>query len=193
MIPIIQITERETNLTNVLRTTTEALNLVTKELAALKAQDPVATVGTKAYASHHSLNGTEWIEPAGSKTVMWFKEVPVGATLYLAAGAQPVQAAPAQEQQFGNEAHFTSMQERKPPADDFAIRGLLAAKLTCWHRLTGQEDAELVAFARRIAGPGAPQPLTDDEIDAIGVDFRGNFQVLRDFARAIEAKINDRD
>ena len=31
-------------------------------------------------------------------------------------------------------------------SSDFDIRGLLASKLTCWHRLTEQESAELVAF-----------------------------------------------
>ena len=30
-------------------------------------------------------------------------------------------------------------------------------------------------------------PMTNEEIDEIGVDYSGNFQVLRDFARAIEA------
>jgi len=33
-------------------------------------------------------------------------------------------------------------------------------------------------------------PMTDDEIDEIGVDYHGNFQVLRNFARAIESHID---
>jgi hypothetical protein len=38
---------------------------------------------------------------------------------------------------------------------EWDIRGQLAAKLTCWHRLTGNEAAELVALAKSW---GAPQP-----------------------------------
>ena len=33
-------------------------------------------------------------------------------------------------------------------------------------------------------------PMTDDEIDEIGVDYHGNFQVLRNFARAIESHLS---
>lgn len=45
-------------------------------------------------------------------------------------------------------------QEQRKPLDDFTIRGVLAAELTCWHRLTGPESDQLMAFARRIAEHG---------------------------------------
>ena len=37
------------------------------------------------------------------------------------------------------------------------------------------------------AGAQPQAELTDDDIDAVGVDFRGNYQDLRDFARAVLA------
>lgn len=37
------------------------------------------------------------------------------------------------------------------------------------------------------------KPLSDDEIDEIGVDFRGDYQVLRAFTRAVETKLKARD
>jgi hypothetical protein len=40
-----------------------------------------------------------------------------------------------------------------------------------------------------IANAKPTQPLTDDDIDAIGVDYRGDYRKLREFARAIEAHI----
>ena len=51
---------------------------------------------------------------------------------------------------------------------DFDARGLLAARLTCWHRLTGPESDELVALFQA-AQPPLPmqterQPLTDEQI-----------------------------
>jgi hypothetical protein len=43
---------------------------------------------------------------------------------------------------------------------EFDIRGVLAAKLTCWHRLTETEDAELVSlFASQPQAQGGHKPL----------------------------------
>lgn len=36
---------------------------------------------------------------------------------------------------------------------EFDIRGELAAALKCWHRLTGEEAAELVAFVAALKAP----------------------------------------
>jgi hypothetical protein len=38
-------------------------------------------------------------------------------------------------------------------ADEWDIRGELAAALKCWHRLTGEEAAELVAFVAALKAP----------------------------------------
>ena len=37
--------------------------------------------------------------------------------------------------------------------DEWDIRGELAAALKCWHRLTGEEAAELVAFVAALKAP----------------------------------------
>jgi hypothetical protein len=47
---------------------------------------------------------------------------------------------------------------QEPIAD---VRGLLAARLTCWHRLTGVESDELVALFQALP----VQPLTDVQIE----------------------------
>jgi hypothetical protein len=77
----------------------------------------------------------------------------------------------------------------------------------CWivagvsRHYTGEfAEADTKAEARRIGGtcaahplyrhaaPTKPaQPLLNDDIDAIGVDYRGDYRKLREFARAIEA------
>ena len=78
--------------------------------------------------------------------------------------------------------------EQEPIAD---VRGLLAARLTCWHRLTGLESDELVALFQALPAQPAQEPdeltiaymsglydgkkkrtwvgLTDDELLHIGV------------------------
>lgn len=40
------------------------------------------------------------------------------------------------------------------PLSDWDMRGQLAASLHCWHRLTPNEAAELVAFVKRITAHG---------------------------------------
>jgi len=45
------------------------------------------------------------------------------------------------------------MQPSKP-LTDWDMRGQLAASLHCWHRLTPNEAAELVAFVQRVAAHG---------------------------------------
>lgn len=41
------------------------------------------------------------------------------------------------------------------PPSDWDLRGMLAARLSCWHRLTGSESDELVALARSWGAPAA--------------------------------------
>lgn len=43
------------------------------------------------------------------------------------------------------------------PLEEWQVRGQLAASLTCWHRLTGNEAAELVAFVTGVAAHGIKQ------------------------------------
>lgn len=61
--------------------------------------------------------------------------------------------------------------ELEAQADDFTTRGLLA-ELKCWHRLTGPEADELVAFFSKFGAPQAPAltervPLTIPTHDEI--------------------------
>jgi hypothetical protein len=46
----------------------------------------------------------------------------------------------------------------EPVSSDWDMRGHLAASLTCWHRLTGQEAAELVALFQGHPAQAAPAP-----------------------------------
>jgi hypothetical protein len=43
--------------------------------------------------------------------------------------------------------------------DEFDIRGMLAAKLTCWHRLRETEENELVALVAGLTQPAPVQPV----------------------------------
>ena len=47
--------------------------------------------------------------------------------------------------------------------NEYGVRGYLAATLKCWHRLTGDEAAELVAMTQRLAGlythPSPPEGM----------------------------------
>ena len=43
--------------------------------------------------------------------------------------------------------------ERASADAEWDIRGELAAALKCWHRLTGEEAAELVAFVAALKAP----------------------------------------
>lgn len=47
--------------------------------------------------------------------------------------------------------------------DEWKVRGYLAKTLKCWHRLTGEEAAELVAMTQRLAGlylhPSPPEGM----------------------------------
>ena len=57
-----------------------------------------------------------------------------------------------------------------PTPSEWDVRGRLAASLTCWHRLTGQEAAELVALFQghpAQAAPAAVEWPSDSEIDAL--------------------------
>ncbi len=66
--------------------------------------------------------------------------------------------------------------ERAPapaPPSDWDLRGMLAARLSCWHRLTGSESDELVALARSWGAPAASgepvarKPLTEQQVDKL--------------------------
>ena len=45
--------------------------------------------------------------------------------------------------------------------NEYGVRGYLAATLKCWHRLTGDEAAELVAMTQRLSGLYQPTSLQD--------------------------------
>ena len=75
-------------------------------------------------------------------------------------------------------------QERNPPADDFGWRGILAANLKCWHRLTEIESDELVAFVSHIKEPH--NPLTDEWIRT-RCDQAWVFETVKHWIRLAEA------
>jgi len=79
-------------------------------------------------------------------------------------------------------------QPAQKPADD--VRGFLAARLTCWHRLTEKESDELVALFE-VKPPQRPWVgLTDEEIAA----FDWNHAVVdAECVRAIEAKLKEKN
>jgi len=43
---------------------------------------PVAVIGKTAYPVYHQMGDQNWTAPVGSKTVVYFKEVPIGTPLY---------------------------------------------------------------------------------------------------------------
>lgn len=45
--------------------------------------------------------------------------------------------------------------------NEYGVRGYLAATLKCWHRLTGDEAAELVAMTQRLSGLYQPTSLQE--------------------------------
>ena len=125
------------------------------KLERIKAQEPVGTVVDPTY-------------------VDMAEQLPYGTKLYLAAGAQercqhcddtgdvhspdgewrgkcdckagaPVPT-PLDAQLVDTLLGQMEAKERKPPADEFGWRGILAANLHCWHRLTEAESDELVSF-----------------------------------------------
>lgn len=57
------------------------------------------------------------------------------------------------------------------PPDEWKVRGYLAKTLKCWHRLTGEEAAELVAMTLRLSGLYAAPPTAQAE-GWISVDER---------------------
>jgi len=85
-------------------------------------------------------------------------------------------------------------QPAQVPVDD--VRGFLAARLTCWHRLTQKESNELVALFE-VKPPQRPWVgLTDEEInksyeEAYKVAQGRRLEVA--FARVIEAKLKEKN
>lgn len=58
--------------------------------------------------------------------------------------------------------------------DEWKVRGYLAATLKCWHRLTDEEAAELVAMTLRLSGLyPAPQPAPPTEQQAYDMGAKG--------------------
>ena len=53
----------------------------------------------------------------------------------------------------GYVAALAAPQQAEPAVTDWDVRGELAKSLTCWHRLTGQEAAELVTLYQRLSAP----------------------------------------
>jgi hypothetical protein len=51
-----------------------------------------------------------------------------------------------------------------PVQDEFDIRGMLASKLTCWHRLREAEENQLVALVMGLAQPAVPDAMTSADI-----------------------------
>lgn len=64
---------------------------------------------------------------------------------------------------------------QEPVADDeWKVRGYLAKTLKCWHRLTDEEAAELVAMTQRLAGLyPAPRPAPPTEQQAYDMGAKG--------------------
>lgn len=59
-------------------------------------------------------------------------------------------------------------------ADEWKVRGYLAATLKCWHRLTDEEATELVAMTLRLSGLyPAPQPAPPTEQQAYDMGAKG--------------------
>jgi len=76
------------------------------------------------------------------------------------------------------------------------VRGFLAARLTCWHRLTQKESNELVALFE-VKPPQRPWVgLTDEEIQQI---YEEAYKVAQGrrlevaFARVVEAKLKEKN
>lgn len=57
------------------------------------------------------------------------------------------------------------VQEPLTDTDDFALRGVLAASLDCWHRMHGSEADELVAFVDRLQQSAAGDALDTGRLD----------------------------
>lgn len=83
------------------------------------------------------------------------------------------------------------------PLNDFDMRGVLASRLLCWHRLTEAEAQDLICFFEGVRRPApAQQPLTDERVqwlidgmpnyDSWGRVVRDGIVNLHEFARAIE-------
>ena len=58
-----------------------------------------------------------------------------------------------------------------PTPSEWDVRGRLAASLTCWHRLTGQEAAELVALFQGHPAQAAPAAVQCVECNSCGSAF----------------------
>lgn len=74
---------------------------------------------------------------------------------------------------------------------EWDVRGLLAESLKCWHRLTGEEAAELVAFVQATqAAQPAPRRLTEAEITLLVEAYYEDFgSAPPDLIRQVESLI----
>ena len=77
--------------------------------------------------------------------------------------------------EFIDAARASLLAEAEPvPTDEWKVRGYLAATLKCWHRLTGEEAAQLVAMTLRLSGLyPTPQPATPTEQHAYDMGAKG--------------------
>ena len=75
-----------------------------------------------------------------------------------------------------------------PVQDEFPLRGILASELKCWHRLTEDEQINLLAFVkntRPAAQPAAPLTPSQYNVALALVDLRpSQYEAV---TRAIEA------
>jgi hypothetical protein len=82
-------------------------------------------------------------------------------------------------------------QPAQEPVND--VRGFLAARLTCWHRLTQKESNELVALFE-VKPPQRPWVgLTEEEVKHEWEVWRANIPRYAGFAKAIEAKLKEKN
>jgi hypothetical protein len=66
-----------------------------------------------------------------------------------------------------------------PVQDEFDIRGMLASKLTCWHRLREAEENQLVALVMGLAQPAPVQEPAWVDAAIRGDMARAVFDVIR--------------
>lgn len=86
----------------------------------------------------------------------------------------------------GPDADRAAEAAKQKAENDLKVRGYLAATLKCWHRLTGDEAAELVAMTQRLAGlyqshPSPPEGMVGGWQDIAtapkdGTSFLGHWQ-----------------
>lgn len=101
---------------------------------------------TVIHVNRGTWTGMGWSEPVSVEVRHWCAEVPGQPSRLIARVGRDEKAA------------IAAWNRRAPapaPPSDWDLRGMLAARLSCWHRLTGSESDELVALARSWGAPAA--------------------------------------